>query len=61
MIKVIKKGTRKTVECPHCGSVLTYEEEDIEKSGSSALFGCSQNSRITCPECTKVIILSSTR
>lgn len=29
MIRVIKHGTKRTIECKNCGCVFEYEKEDI--------------------------------
>jgi Zn finger protein HypA/HybF involved in hydrogenase expression len=30
MIKILKRGTRKTIECEDCGCLFTYDEEDVD-------------------------------
>ena len=37
MIKIIKRGTRKTCTCDNCGCVFSYEEEDINVEPFHAL------------------------
>jgi hypothetical protein len=38
-IKILKQGTKKKVECPECGSLLSYDEaEDVEK-GNEKRYG----------------------
>ena len=48
MIKVLKLGTKKKVECNKCGALLEYEKEDIQEHqiGLNAFYGY-----IVCPEC----------
>ena len=62
MIKIIKEGTRKIEKCPNCGCEFSYEEEDIEKDGTllnnSVFLG---KTWVVCPQCSKEIVLSTTR
>lgn len=69
MIKVIKPGYKKEIECPKCGAVLTYDEkEDVETQTLKTLTDCielgfykSYKKYITCPQCKHEIILNQTR
>lgn len=69
MIKILRPGTKKEVECPNCGALLSYDISDIlEKSShsiaetSSASWLSSKNTTyIICPQCNNEIILSATR
>lgn len=68
MIKILRPGTRKEAECPSCGTLLSYDISDIEKSShsiietSSAFWLSSKNTTyIICPQCNNKIILSATR
>lgn len=59
MIKIIKRGTRKTCTCNNCGCVFSYEEEDVEITyTSSNVFDVVA---IKCPQCDTEIILSQTK
>ena len=62
MIEIIKAGTKKKIGCKECGSVLSYEEEDVQVEDNSQCnrFGGVKR-YITCPVCNKDIILSQTR
>ena len=48
MIKVLKLGTKKKVECNKCGALLEYEKEDIQEHqiGLNTFY-----EYIVCPEC----------
>lgn len=46
MVKIIKHGTRKTEECPKCGCVFSFEQEDIKRITNSDLKAC-----VICPQC----------
>jgi hypothetical protein len=52
MIKVLRKGTKRKIECENCGALLQYEEEDIQDNGY-----CEY---IICPECKCRIALRGT-
>lgn len=56
MIKVLKQG-KKRIVCPHCESVLLYEDEDIKSySTPSVDMGCMVRIRkITCPVCDEEV------
>ena len=58
MIKVLREGTKKKVECEDCGALLQYEKEDIQeqKIGLSVRY-----EYIICPECKYRIGLRGTR
>ena len=52
MITILKRGTRKTTRCPHCGALLRYEGEDVENK--LEIFGWRDSftrSTIVCPQC----------
>lgn len=59
MIKIIKKGTRKQIECSQCGALLSYESEDVKLVNKAN--GWSDKEYITCPQCSNEIILMLTR
>lgn len=48
MIKIIKHGNKRTVECKECGCVFTYEKEDVttEQTGMN-----EYTSYVMCPDC----------
>ena len=72
MIKILKEGVRKTVECEECGAVLSYNLEDVQKEridnmipniiayslGAKAAPGVREY--IICPCCNSNIILNGT-
>lgn len=63
MIKIIKRGTRKTCTCNECGCIFSYEDEDIEVESYHALditqMGCdSREEYVLCPQCDEKVILS---
>lgn len=45
MIKIIKRGTKKTCTCNECGCVFSYEEEDINVGVFNVV------DTIQCPQC----------
>ena len=58
MIKVLKKGTKRKIECNNCGALLQYEKEDIQEQ-QIALNAYYEY--IICPECKYCIGLRGTR
>lgn len=60
MIKIIKVGSRKKIECVECGSLLSYEEEDIE-TATNPKNGWADKRFIECPQCKSKIYISATR
>ena len=58
MIKVLREGTKKKVECENCGALLQYEKEDIQKQQTSF---SGFYDYIVCPECKYQIGLRGTR
>lgn len=58
MIKVLRKGTRKQIECENCGALLQYEETDIIKE---ELRFNEYVKYITCPQCFSNICVEATR
>lgn len=60
MIKIIKVGSRKKIECVECGSLLSYEEEDIE-TATNPENGWADKRFIECPQCKSKIYISATR
>lgn len=68
MIKIVKPGTKKKIECDECGAILSYDVIDVETcktDQSHFIGGCIEVKReyefITCPQCKHKIILSATR
>ena len=69
MIKILRPGTKKEVECPNCGALLSYDISDIlEKSSHSTVetssafwLSSKKTTYIVCPQCNNKIILSATR
>lgn len=60
MIKIIKAGSRKKIECVDCGALLSYEEEDI-KTATNPENGWTDKRFIECPQCKSKIYISATR
>ena len=63
MIKIIKEGKRQVKECPNCGCIFSYENEDIKgysssssKDGISISYYCSKE-YIKCPQCNSEVII----
>lgn len=65
MIKIIKPGYRKEVECIKCGALLSYDEkEDVQKEESKISagdqgFAANAGRYIICPQCKNKIMLSA--
>lgn len=69
MIKVIKPGYRKEVECLKCGALLSYDEkEDIQKETLKTVVSTLDAEKtpmyvskkyIICPQCKNKIVLNS--
>lgn len=60
MIKIIKIGSRKKIECNDCGSLLSYEEEDVI-TATNPENGWADKRFIECPQCKSKIYISATR
>ena len=62
MIKILREGNKKQVECNDCGALLQYEGEDIhcEEIYTSPMKYYNRR-YITCPQCKNKIILEATR
>lgn len=58
MIKVLRQGTKKKVECNNCGALLQYEKEDVKEQQVSFHEFCDY---IICPECQYRVPLGGTR
>ena len=58
MIKIIRKGTKKTIECYECGCYFSFDKEDIEIQEDN-IYGYKYI--IRCPQCETVIALEATR
>lgn len=65
-IKILKQGTKKKVECPECGSLLSYDAAEDVETGNVKRYGNGElhNGRyeyITCPCCKQRIVLEAER
>lgn len=67
MIKIIKPGYLKETQCPKCGAVLSYNEnEDVETRHAKGIASTMETYRkpveyITCPQCKNEIVLKTIR
>ena len=62
MIKILKEGTKRQVECNECGALLQYQQEDIKKEEYFLSQITSYYEKyIICPQCHNKIILEATR
>lgn len=52
MIKIIKKGTRQTVECEKCGCLFSFDANDINYGNQR-----DPEKTINCPQCMNKIDL----
>lgn len=52
MIKIIKKGTRQTVECEKCGCLFSFDSSDINYGNQR-----DPEKTINCPQCMNKIDL----
>jgi DNA-directed RNA polymerase subunit RPC12/RpoP len=66
MINIVKPGYLKETQCPKCGAVLSYDEnEDVQKDFSKELskfsseFFNRMRLYIVCPQCGNKIILKA--
>lgn len=58
MIEIIKPGTKNQIECPKCGAVLAYQNEDIKsKDVYWSQLDVHTMSYIHCPQCHNEIQL----
>ena len=60
MIKIIKTGTRRKIECADCGALLSYEEGDI-KIVNNPKNGLAYDRFIECPQCKNKIYVTNIR
>lgn len=51
IVKIIRYGTKKEIECKYCGSLLQYEPEDIQEFQTKY----SWRRYIVCPHCNKEV------
>lgn len=58
MIKIIRQGTRKTIECDKCGCFFSYENEDIRRHD---IGNYDLKIYIVCPQCKNEIILEASK
>lgn len=58
MIKVLREGTKRKIECNNCGALLQYEKEDIQEQQITLN---AYYEYIICPECKYRIGLRGTR
>lgn len=51
MIKILKHGNKRVIECKNCGCIFEYEHEDVkrEQSGINEYIYY-----ISCPDCNKI-------
>ena len=61
MIKIIRRGTRKTIECDECGCLFSYESEDIQTEERPDFGKPYYQKIILCPQCNKEIYLEATK
>ena len=62
MIKIIRPGINKEVECKGCGALLGYSQSDIEEKEQSFGPRISYIEKyITCPQCKRKIVLTAQR
>lgn len=64
MIRIIKEGTRKQITCDNCGSILSYEQEDIRTTlsfdrGGNTIFDNNASPYIICPVCNSRVDISN--
>lgn len=53
MVKILKAGTKKRIECGSCGALLEYENSDVksEYMGDSGYYQSYTKDYIICPQC----------
>lgn len=68
MIKIIKPGCKKEIECQKCGALLSYDEKEDVKNESVIMTrktcfdpSCGERSFIICPQCHNKVVLTATR
>ncbi len=68
MIKIIKPGYKKEIECQKCGALLSYDEKEDVKNESVLMTiktrfdsSCGEQSFIICPQCHNKVVLTATR
>lgn len=59
MIKILKEGTRRKIECDGCGAKLRFDESDIRSDGIRYCVGFIKY--INCPQCKRKIILNKAK
>ena len=51
MIKILKHGDKRTIECKECGCIFSYEKEDV----TTEQIGMNEHmSYVQCPDCSYV-------
>ena len=58
MIKIIKEGTRNTVQCETCGCLFCYDAEDIEWE---EVVSKTTRRWVVCPQCNEEVTLEQSR
>lgn len=67
MIKIIKPGFLKEVQCSKCGAVLSYDaNDDVETRYEKSVAPLMETYKkpvkyIICPQCNHEIVLNATR
>jgi len=64
MIKIIKRGTRKTAICENCGCEFSFEPEDIKRANNAGYVITktsieirSAQNYVECPQCKEEVIV----
>jgi hypothetical protein len=58
MIKIIKPGTKKKINCDACGCLFSYEKEDVGYGDIANVFPMTAiGMYVTCPQCKEKIVL----
>ena len=55
MIEVLKEGTKKQCVCEECGSILSYDNSDINNYFRFPILFKRYSRTIKCPKCQNII------
>lgn len=62
MIKIIKPGNKKKINCNACGCLFSYEKEDVEYGDIFRISPITTKGMyVTCPQCKEKIVLEATK
>lgn len=61
MIEIIEPGTKNRVRCDTCGTLLSYQKDDVKECYYDHMNFGGYERYIHCPQCLNKIVLEATR